>query len=368
MQTRFRLEKCRPAGERETIGWFCSYTQEELIAAAGFAPVRLSSGERPTESAEAYLPASFCPYVRSLLGAALSGGAEGLRGVVFVASCDAMRRLVDIWTLYVGSRFSFRLDLPRRREHLAEEFLIRQLESLRSALGKEAGRPVGDDDIAEAIATANQTRGLVARFSALRSEGKVSGPEFFAIARGAMSADGQLFNAEAERFLAAVESEGREPASSGGGPRLLLCGGVADGPVMELLIEESGGDVVADDLCSASRHFDGLVDESLEPLRGLARRYLQRAPCARMAGAGERVRRLLELASGAEVDGVVYHSLKFCDLVQSDLPRVRAALEEVGIPLLHVDRDYSAAESGQLKTRVEAFVEMLGDGNRRSKR
>ena len=361
--SRFRFEACRPDPASRRIGWVCSYTPEELIMAAGFTPCRIESGDGREEGADAFLPANLCPYVRGLLDSALSGRCDGLHGVVLVASCDAMRRLADIWTLYVGGRFIHRLDVPRRSDCLAENFFVEQLRGLRSALEREAVRRIADDDIARAIETLNETRKLISRISLLRTDpfSPLTGSEFAAIARCAVESDKERFNTEARRFLSAFGGKVKDRTEW---PRVLLCGSIVNGFALQELIEDAGGAVVTDDLCTGLRHYDGLVDASSDPLRGIARRYLRRAGCARMKGADARIRRLLGLAKEHGAAGVVYHTLKFCDLVQADLPRLREALRQEGIPLLHVDRDGASAAGGQLTTRVEAFIELLEKGSR----
>jgi benzoyl-CoA reductase/2-hydroxyglutaryl-CoA dehydratase subunit BcrC/BadD/HgdB len=358
----FPFGDCAPAPGSRSVGWLCSYTPEELLLAAGFTPVRISAAEKPPSVAEAYLPANICPYVRSIVDEAAAGKYAGLEGVVFVLSCDAMRRLVDVWEIYFRKGFVLRLDVPRRSDPLAEDFFVEQLRTVLGRLEIEAGRSVSEDDLRRAIGLVNETRRLLAGISNLRGfEGApLDAAGFHQIVRAAMTSDKSLFNDAARGLL-----EGRrvEPARSAK-PRVMVCGCVADGPSLPATIEDGGALVVAEDLCSSLRHYEGEVDGSLEPLRAIARRYLRRSACARMTGASDRVGRLLELAGRLQVDGVVFHTLKFCDPVNSDLPRVRAALQRAGIPLLHVERDYSVAPSGQLRTRIEAFVELIGSRRR----
>jgi len=366
----FRFDSCLPDETQPRIGWLCSYTPEELIMAAGFTPVRLSSSERPAAGAEAYLSPNLCPYVRSIINKAVSGSYADLRGVFFALSCDAMRRLADAWELFAGGRFMFRLDVPRRVDEFAERFFSEQLEGMVSALESEAGRRISDDDIFNAIETLNENRRLVRRLSRLRAAAGtlLNGVQFHRIARAAMSSDKVRFNMEARRFIAELESGGEQNGVSSDRPRVLLSGCVVDAPGLVSMIEDSGAEVVAEDHCSALRHFDSDVEDSPEPVRALARRYLRRAGCARMTGAAVRITRLLKLINDYRVKGVIFHTLKFCDLVQSDFPHARERLLEAGIPLLHVERDYTASSSGQLRTRLEAFVEMLTAGEERSGR
>lgn len=356
MNQDFCFDSCRPESDSSLIGWICSYAPEELILAAGFVPYRLGPAGAGTGS-DAYLPANICPYVQSLLEVSRTP-MKNLRGVVFVDSCDAMRRLGDIWSGYSEIRVLYRLDCPRRRDEAAENYLIARYRELLAVLEREAGRTVRTDDIRNAAETLNETRRLVGRIAALRRTpvSALSGAGFSEIARCAMQSDKMRFNLEAARFLAARDSRPRDLSSE---PRVLLCGCVVHGTELHSLMEDCGIRVAVDDLCTGERHFNGLVDASLEPLRGIARRYLQRSSCARMQGAAERVGRLVDLAGECRVDGIVFLTLKFCDLVQSDLPSLREAAQHRGIPFLHIERDSLNSAGGQLRTRIQAFAEIL---------
>ncbi|MBM3150014.1 MAG: 2-hydroxyacyl-CoA dehydratase, partial [Chloroflexi bacterium] len=150
-----------------------------------------------------------------------------------------------------------------------------------------------------------------------------------------------------------------------GKARILVMGNVVDRPDLFNLIENGGADVVAADLCTAMRHFDYLVEEDAEePYLALARGYLNRPGCARMTGVEERLADMMKLAKDYAVDGVVYTSVKFCDQHLSDAPYFAEKLKEAGIPILFLENDYTWSTIGQLKTRVEAFIEMLDAGRR----
>lgn len=358
----FSVETWKPEADEPHIGWFCSYTPEELLVAAGFVPCRIRSEDEAASGqwSDDLLPANICPYVRSLVDSARSGRYRHLAGVVFVSSCDAMRRLADVWTLYMRPEFSHRLEVPRRSDSLAEDFLIHQLQGLKAALEGEIGRRLRDEDIQEAIHSVNRTRELLGRLGRLRlfQPGLLPAEEFYRIAACAMGADKARFNFQAQRFLEALPET---TAPSSPRPGIVLCGCTLQGSRLPALVEECGAAVVADDLCSGQRHFEGLVNTSLEPFRALARRYLHRPPCPRMRGAEARIQRLVDLSRQGSASGVIYHTLKFCDLVQADLPRLQMALEREGVPLLHVDRESLEVDDGQLKTRLQAFVELLGE-------
>ncbi|MEJ5349647.1 MAG: 2-hydroxyacyl-CoA dehydratase family protein [Desulfosoma sp.] len=345
---------------RPPLGWVCTYTPEELLLAAGFTPVRLPcSSSHP--SLETPLPANLCGYVRGLLGTALGGLGPDLVGVVFAMSCDAMRRLADAWSFCFPNHFVYRLDVPRRWDPDAEEFFYQQLSRLREALGVFGGHAISDADLEAAIALVNETRRLLQAISFMRfkATAPVTGAQVLEITQKAQEMDKERFNEEARRFLELHRNGSSFSCKANRFPVVLGGGTLAGACELAAIAEECGLFLAAAHVCTGSRAYEGLVESDSEPLRALARRYLKRPGCARMQGAASRVRRLMDLAKGCGAVGVVFQSLKFCDPVQSDLPWLRRACREHNLPLLQLERDGSVTDSGQLKTRLQAFAELL---------
>ena len=128
------------------------------------------------------------------------------------------------------------------------------------------------------------------------------------------------------------------------------------------LIEDLVGRVVALDACVGVRHFDTLVaTEPSDPMTALAERYLAKASCPRMEGIEERFQRLKGLASECRADGIIYSTVKFCDLHLYEAPLMRITCEDAGFPLLFLENDYEWTGREQMKTRVEAFLGMVGE-------
>jgi len=362
------LELKREPWPEPALGWSCSYTPQELILAAGFTPVRIpTSGASAQEWTQGYLPANLCPYVHRLLQAGMSGEAPPLRGTVFVDSCDPMRRLADIWNLYFGQGFFHRLDAPRRDDASAREFFLGVLEDFRGALQDLAGGRIGTQSLNRAVSVLNRTRRIMRELSLLRAMPRpaITGAQFQRIALCAESMHRQRFNHMAADFLSRIRRDLlRELRVLPGTrrPRLLLAGCIAEDSGLPALIEDSGACVAADDLCSGMRHYrDEVAQNRARPLEAIAARYLHRLKCPRMTGRGERVRNLVSLAGEYGCDGVVFHTLAFCDLHQMDLPALQEELGRADIPCLPLEREHLTGEdSGQLKTRVQAFVELLG--------
>ena len=144
------------------------------------------------------------------------------------------------------------------------------------------------------------------------------------------------------------------------GPRIMISGCPMASGNMKVpeIIEERGGLIVVEESCTGTRAFWDLVDENKEPMRALAQRYLK-IPCACMSPNDRRIAQILQLAGDFNVDGVVYYTLQFCHGYNVEKYRVGEALKKSNIPLLSIETDYSGADTEQIKTRVDAFLEML---------
>jgi benzoyl-CoA reductase/2-hydroxyglutaryl-CoA dehydratase subunit BcrC/BadD/HgdB len=348
------------------IGWLCAFAPEEIAMAAGLLPMRLGGGGESTAVADAYIYSNLCPYVKSILALGLNGKAKHLDGIVFVRSCDGMRRLCDVWRSYIGTRFVYMLEVPKNRDEAAVEYFASQLRKFARALGQEFGKEITLESLNQAIKITNQVRRLMQRIYHIQRNLPLplSGSEVFQLGLEGMHTEKKSFVAKLKRYYSDAKSSVK-PHGKEGKARVLVSGNVVDRPDLFNIIEAAGADVAAADLCTALRYFERTVDEdSDDPYLALARRYLGKLRCARMTGLNERLAEVKELVKTYAVDGVVYTSVKFCDQHLADAPYFVDKLKDEGVAVLFLENDYTWADSGQLRTRVEAFVEMLGDRRR----
>jgi len=149
-------------------------------------------------------------------------------------------------------------------------------------------------------------------------------------------------------------------------PRILIAGSPPIFPNWKIpcLLEEMGAVIVADESCMGSRYlYDpiGITEKSITDMMvGIAARYLMPCVCPSFAPNEDRLYRLLQMAEEFNIDGIIYHVLKGCVIYDFELIRVEKIMKEKNIPVLRVETDYSPEDIEQLRTRVEAFVEMLG--------
>ena len=352
------------SGKEETgarvVSYTCSYVPEEIILAAGLDPRRVIPEARPSE-ADAYMHPNTCYYVKSLLAWGLAEAGSGTDAIVFANSCDGMRRLNDVWKEYVEAVPAFFIDVPKKRDPASIEFFASELR--RFADNLEEAFPdsrVTDESLGEAIDMCNNVRLLMDEVFRLQGDANsgISGLSVLELCLEGARSHPAAFAEGLTKFL----SDPKPGRASDGGPRIVLTANVMHRPDLIRLIEDLGGRVVALDSCIGARHYETLVNpDSKDPILALAERTLGKASCARMEGMEERFQRLKRLASDAGADGIIYSTLKFCDMYLYEEPLMRINCEDAGLSFLFLENDYEWTGLEQMKTRVEAFLAMVGE-------
>ena len=345
------------------IGFACAYTPLALIHSAGYVPYRiLPLGDSP-ESAGQVLNDNLCPHVKRLLDRAMDRDCDlpNLDGVVFVASCDAMRRLADAWPRVRPQDRTTMIDMPVAEDDSSVTFLAGELSRLTETLAEWGGRKATDADIRESVGLYNSLAGLLESIRSKNYCGNLDG--------GASKLQ-DLYNKAStwpvQESIRLVEAVSNQPDISNATNNMVpiyLFGNVLPDPSALSLFESCGVRIVGEDLCTGSRVFQPLSVDGLEdPLRQLAAEILGGHRCARtldVSHPGTIEEEVVARAEACNARGVIAHAVKFCDPYFARLPLVRDGLREAGLPLLTIEGDCSMGSFGQQKTRIEAFVEML---------
>ena len=357
------VKRFKAESGRKVVGTFCSYAPEEIILAAGAHPFRLFGSGEKIHLAEAHLQSYCCSLVRGALEDALGGRLEFLDGVVFPHTCDSIQRLSDIWRLNVPACFHLDVVLPVKLDtDGAAQYLIDVLNRFRGELGEKLGRSISDDDLRAAIRTMNRIRAALTRIYNLKGERPeiLKGSDLYALVRAAMIMDRTRAASLLEEVAAELEKKSTSEVAAWPKKRIVLSGGVCNYPDIYTIIEEAGGAVVGDDLCTGSRYFSGLIDEKADPVTAIAGRYLDRIVCpAKHRGLTDRADHLVRLVREKRAQGVIFFLLKFCDPHAFDYPYLKEALDRAGTPSMLIEVEDRLPADGQLRTRFEAFVEMI---------
>ena len=347
----------------KTIGFTCAYTPVPLIEAAGFSPYRIFPETKAPDQAGHLLHDNLCPHVKKVLDRALADDLPELEGMVFINSCDTMRRLADAWKQARPDDKIILIDLPSGTDILSLDFLSKEYERLSTTLFKwnnETPSPeIISGRIKEKIVTWNIAAALVKKIEEKMSQ------DFFP---GYASELQQIINTAAtestEHALAMAQNkiEPEKLAKKGLAP-VFVFGNLLFDPKVYDLFEDWNMHVTGTDFCTSSR-FITPVDTSLDDniFRCLAVSYLKQTPCARTMDTtmpGSIAQRIVEQAKKSNAKGVIGFTLKFCDPYLARIPMIRQALQKESIPFLMLEGDCTTGSMGQQQTRIEAFTEML---------
>ena len=341
------------------IGYFCSYVPKEIIYAFGKTPVRILPTAARASEAEAFLPRNFCSLVKVTLASFLEGESD-LEGVIHADSCDALRRLNDVWRSYVDVEALHLLDLPRNDTSLGCDYFHRALRRLAETLAERYDAELTADRLEDSIRSYNEQRSLLAQLDRRWRDGSIPTASYYELRHTAVTEDPLLVNRRLMEELGHSTSAAQNPAP---GPRVMLVGSLLTHRELAEAIENRGARVVAEDSCSIGREQTGQIEvsgDTDEMLGNLAAAYLRKPPCPRMRDFEGRMAYLSQLVADHKVDGVVASLYKFCDLFMSEFPVLRKTMQDVDAPVLLLEDEGEATLSGQHRTRLEAFLEVLG--------
>jgi benzoyl-CoA reductase subunit C len=345
--------------KKPVLGYACSYTPEEIIYAGGILPVRVLGSLEPPKLADAYLPVSVCSFAKSCFSRALKGEYSLLDGYVVSNSCDNQNKIYDLWRHRTAIHKTYFINTPHSATESTLRFFCEELGRFKEWLMRSFEVEMSEQSLKNAIEVFNENRRLLKQVYELRKQNPplVSGSEALEIVLSSVMVPKDKHNQLLKALLDEIEGRKDPPKE---GVRLLVSGSVMGDSELLRLIESVGGSVVADDLCTGSRYFWDLVKENGEPMMAIAERYLHKVPCPFMSSSEERFMHARNMARLFDVKGAIIFSLKFCDVHSFDAPLLAGELrEEEGLPVLCLEWEHSLSGVAQLRTRIEAFVEML---------
>jgi bzd-type benzoyl-CoA reductase N subunit len=349
-------------GGGKVVGFFCSTVPEELFTAAGLMPFRMrGTGSTSTELSDAFFSSINCSFPRHTFNQALRGEYDFLDGLVCINSCDHVRRVYDNWIRNLKTPFVQVMSLPRKVLEPQVDWYRDEINVLRGQLEEHFGVEITDERVKDAIRLHNEIRALQKQLYELRKGDRppVTGAETLAVMVAGTAMPRQDYKGLLQELLDELaQSEGSGDYRA----RLMIVGGELDDLEYVEIIEGQGGLVVTDSTCFGSRLMWRQVDEDEpDPIRALARYYVADRPsCPRMYGdQPNRIAYTRELAKEFKVDGVIGERLLFCDQWVVEHYMTDQDLKQDGIPFLTLDREYISTGKGQLRTRVQAFVEAL---------
>ena len=362
--------------DRPVIGVYCMVVPEELIYAAGAVPVRLCAGcFESSQVGEDRVPRDGCPLVKSSMGLSMQKGLDlfDLCDVVIVpTTCDAKRKLGEELSAF---KEVWLLETPHVKDSNASRRMwMEQVYALKSKVEAYARNGVGKNRITSerlSTAMANSARGQfeIRRLLSIRKADRpvIWGRQATAVINSYAYASLPEWSEAVARLNDSLETaiSRNRCICDETRPRVLIAGSPAIFPNLKIpsLVEEMGGVVVFDESCAGDRYlYDpvGHTEKSLkDQITGIASRYLAPCVCPSFAPNDDRLFLIRRMAKEFAVDGALYHVLKGCVVYDFEVHRMEKTLKEINVPLLRIETDYNPEDLEQLRTRIEAFLEML---------
>ncbi|MFC1932206.1 2-hydroxyacyl-CoA dehydratase subunit D [Chloroflexota bacterium] len=358
--------------DKKIIGYLCAYVPLEIITAAGLIPFRIKgSVNEPITKADTQMETIACPLVRSCFDMALKGRYEFLDGLVIPHACDSICRTYDIWKYSLNLPYCHFINLPHSTDDSSLEFFKAVLNTFKRSLGEFTGRGISDESLARAIEVYNQNRDKVRRLYELRKSDPplISGVEMTKVLVATRSIPVDEGNELLDSVLNEIKQRGGIPARKSA--RIMVVGAQVDDDAFINLIEDSDASVVADDLCPGAREYWPDVDTTDDPIDGIAERYLRKIKCGRtyreMKGSyqeylEDRFGHIGQMIKDFKVDGVVLYIYKYCDPFGFEVPAMKSYIESLGIPVLYLEDEYSMSTIARMRTRIQAFLELISSG------
>lgn len=354
---------------KKIMGYISALGPLEVIAAAGLIPVRMRGYvNEPITKADTQMEAIVCPFVRNVFDSALKGRYDYIDGLVIPHTCDSLSRTYDIWSYNLHFPYSHFLNVPHVTDGPSLEFFKEVLSTFLKSLEKFTGNKVSDERLTQAVKAYNRDRETMRQLYELRKSDPplISGVEMMKVLIAAMS----LPVEESTELICSVMDEIKKRGSSlaAKSPRVMIVGDQIDDTALIEIVEKAGAWMVMDDISIGSKVYWPDVEVTPNPLDGIAERYLRKIKLPttyRDVGKTyqdhlqERFGHVAQFIKDFRVDGVILFIYRYCDPYGFEVPATKSYIETFGIPVLYLEDEYSTSTLSRLKTRIEAFLEMI---------
>ncbi|NMB73843.1 MAG: 2-hydroxyacyl-CoA dehydratase [Myxococcales bacterium] len=363
------LVEAKKAG-RKVVGAFCTFVPEEIVLALDGILVGLCAGaEFATAEAEKLLPRNMCALIKGAFGFALARVCPYLLAsdvIVGENTCDGKKKSYEIFKDLVARLYT--MDLPQTKSAEGRALLRAEFSRFASFLEKLTGKKLTAAALKKGIAAVNAKRAVMHRLAKLRAAdpAPISGLDGLLVNQVYFYDDPARFTASVAKICDELEAriERKAGVAPLGTPRILVSGCPMAVPNWKLpaIVERAGAVIVGEESCVGERGTQALTADSGptkdQLLDAIVERYLK-IDCAIFTPNESRLEHILSMARSLRADGVIHYGLQFCSPYQIEAGPVEKRLEKEGLPTLRIDTDYGQEDVGQIRTRVEAFVERL---------
>jgi benzoyl-CoA reductase/2-hydroxyglutaryl-CoA dehydratase subunit BcrC/BadD/HgdB len=361
---------------KKVIGYMCLFAPTELITAADAIPVRVNSGwYDASKLGDRVVPVEVCPVIRSTIGAKmieLSPFLEQSDALISVLTCDGMTKLSEILS---DTKQIWGMNVPRVKDSAQSlRFWNDEIKHMKNQIEQFTGNKIDRKKLKEAIEVSHRATKVFRRLQELRKGNPViMGRDAMLVNQAYSWDDKNRWIEKAEALCNELEQRvaRKDWVVSPDTPRVMVTGTPMFWPdnwKLPTLVEEGNpqGIIVADEQCSGERILNdpiGVDEWSMnDMLNAISERYLMASTCPCFTskdGNEDRINWLLTKIKDWNIQGVIYYVIRGCMLYAMEYSRVKKALDKINVPVYYLDTEYTREDVGQMKTRVEAFLEML---------
>ena len=362
------IKSVRDQGKK-FVGFYCVFAPQELVVAAGAVPVTLcATKEEPIADGEKYLPRNFCPLIKSSYGFAITEKCAFFNNAEFIigeTTCDGKKKMFELMESFKPLVV---LEVPQSAKgETQKQYWRSEVARCKKEIEHRLGVKISDAQMKKAIRELNEQRALMRELASMNTAvpAPLSGMDMLKVmwARN-FTFDRAVFNQQVKDLIAELKEMRQKSIGAGAkdAKRIIVTGvptGVGAEKVIKI-IEESGAQVVYIENCSGMKQYLHDVATTESPLDAIADKYLA-TPCSCMSPNTGRLELLVELSKEYRADGIVDITWTGCHTYNVESRVLKEYLRKHGgAPLMQVETDYSQGDVGQVRTRVEAFLEMIG--------
>ncbi|WP_446899728.1 acyl-CoA dehydratase activase [Clostridium sp. LBM24168] len=284
------------------IGYVCKYTPIQIIEAFDESVVKIDPHVRNFNNTETIMHPNICTYAKAVLEECID---SNIYNVVLVNCCDSIKRLYDVMKDNSKFKFVYMIDVPRKRNRASDLLMKKQIEKFINFMEQFTGKRFDED-----------------------------------------------------KFINRVNSHSAKRNFESSNINIAIMGSrIRESTVKQ--IEDAGASVDFNFTCTGNFERSTRLLKNEDFLLGYSSFLLNSFPCMRMVDNRERIKILNENLE--DVDGIVYHTTKFCDAYSFEYAKLK---DSVSVPMLKIETDYIEEGNGQMKTRIEAFIETIKTKNK----
>ena len=354
------------------LGYTCYHIPEVLLNCGNCFSVRLRAPRTGSMDIATYYMSNFlCGYSKAILERAIEGGYNFLNGILASETCSEMNRSLEhfeLLDLVPEEKFFITfLDSPFKiADHTVKHYVKQARIHILDKMAQIYGVDTSDEALIKAVEEHNEVCRIMTEIGNLRKADNpvITGYEYHVLNLITYCCPKALILPKLRETLEELRT--REPdAKKKYRAKIVVVGSEMDDPDFTALIEDSGALVVADRYCFSSMpgREEIVIDKNEDVLTQICLHYLKTSQCPRFMSHDkiqERRDYIKNLVKEYNADGVMYEQIKFCEYWGYERALASHIMNnEYGVPTAAVDRQYTASASGQLRTRVQAFVESL---------